>query len=375
MSSKNVNPGMIIIARESRGLTQKELAEKLTISPAQLSRIEVGLRTIQKEQLQLLSEVLNYPVDLFMEQQPVYGLGISEFYHRKYKDISDKLLNQIYANIHLRLRELERLMDAVDIGKVNIKPIQVDDFDGNAAEVARLVRASWRLPHGPVKNLIEIIENARGIIIPFDFGTSRVDAISHWNNNGMPPIFFINAYSPTDRLRFTICHELGHVIMHRSIDPDMESQADEFASEFLMPAKDIKPYLVDISLAKLADLKRQWKVSMAALLKRATDLEAITPRKARSLWVELGKAGYRKREPLELDLPNESPSLLNEIIQTYTDDMEYSVVELSQMLNLTKKETTQIYFESEKIIAEKEHKAERKAAIKEVEQLLNFNQQ
>ena len=112
---------------------------------------------------------------------------------------------------------------------------------------------------------------------------------------------------------------------------------------------------------------------MAALLKRATDLEAITPRKARSLWVELGKAGYRKREPLELDLPHESPSLLNEIVRVYTDDMDYSVPELARMLNLTEEEVTQLYFESEKIIEEKERKAERRAAIREVKRLLNSN--
>lgn len=375
MNKKHVNPEMIILARESRGLTQKELAEGLDISPAQLSRIEVGLRTIQPEQLKVLSNVLNYPTGLFVQQQQVYGVGISEFYHRKHKDVSEKLLNQIYARIHLRLREIEKLITEVDIGKVDIRPIQVDDFDGDASEVGRLIRASWQLPHGPIRNLVEIIENAGAIVLPFDFGTNRIDAISHWNSNGMPPIFFINAYSPMDRLRFTICHELGHVIMHRSIDPDMEHQADEFASEFLMPARDIKPYLVDVSLAKLADLKRYWGVSMAALLKRAMDLEAITPRRARSLWVELGKAGYRKREPIELDLPRESPGLLNEIIQAYTDDMGYSVSELARMLSLTEKEIIQIYFESGKTIEEREHKAERRAAIREVKRLLNSSKQ
>lgn len=375
MNRKQANPEMIILARESRGLTQKELAEKLNISPAQLSRIEVGLRTIPKEQLNKLSSVLNYPTDLFMQQQPIYGLGISEFYHRKHRDISDRLLNQIYARIHLRLRELEKLMNGVDVGKAEIRPIQVDDFSGDAAEVARLIRVGWRLPHGPIKNVIQIIEDARGMVIPFDFGTNRIDAISHWNSNGMPPVFFVSAYSPMDRLRFTIAHELGHVIMHQSIDPDMERQADEFASEFLMPARDIKPYLVDVSLAKLADLKRYWKVSMAALLKRATDLEVITPRKARSLWVELGKAGYRKREPTELDLPRESPSLLNEIIQAYTDDMGYSVCELAKMFNLTENETTEVYFEYGKTIADKERKAECRAAVREAKRLLHSDRQ
>lgn len=375
MSRKQTNPEMIILARESRGLTQKELAEKLNISPAQLSRIEVGLRAIRKEQLNELSRVLNYRTTLFMRQEPIYGLGISEFYHRKRKDVSERLLNQIYARIHLRLREIEKLISEVDIGQVDIRPVQIDDFDGGAAEVARLIRVGWHLPRGPIASVVEAIENARGLVLPFDFGTNRIDAISHWNSNGMPPVFFVNAYSPMDRLRFTIAHELGHVILHQSIDPDMERQANEFASEFLMPARDIMPYLVDLSLAKLADLKRYWKVSMAALLKRAADLETITPRKARSLWVELGKAGYRKREPSELDLPRESPSLIDEIMQAYTDDMGYSVAELARMLDLTESETIEMYFEREKAIAEKQHRAECRSAISEVKHLLKSERQ
>ena len=149
-----------------------------------------------------------------------------------------------------------------------------------------------------------------GIVIPFDFETNSIDAVSHWPP-GVPPLFFVNKFIPTDRMRFTLCHELGHIIMHQKTpNPEIERQANEFASELLMPERDIRPYLVDISIDKLASLKPYWKVSMSALLKRSVDLNVITQRHGRTLWMQISQAGYKVREPIELDLPNESPTLL-----------------------------------------------------------------
>jgi Zn-dependent peptidase ImmA (M78 family) len=157
--------------------------------------------------------------------------------------------------------------------------------------------------------------------------------------------------------------------MHQeNIDPNMENQADEFASEFLMPESDIRPYLKDLSLEKLATLKQYWKVSMAALLKRASDLGEITPRQARTLWTQMSKAGYRLREPVEIDLPKESPSLLGEILMTYIVDMRYTTKELAELLCLSEKEMRDIYLDSNSHKASIEN--ERRAAIRSAEEII-----
>ena len=169
-------------------------------------------------------------------------------------------------------------------------------------------------------------------------------------------------------MRFTLCHELGHIIMHQDamVAPDMEKQADEFAAEFLMPEIEIRPYLTDLSLEKLATLKQFWKVSMAALLKRATDLGVITHRQARTLWMQMGKAGYRTREPVELDLPVEKPSLEKEIVDTYIEDMGYTISELGKLLCLSTKEVMNDYIGSEQRLRDKE----RKAIVGEAERII-----
>ncbi len=365
------NGEMVIVARESRGLRQSELAEKIGISSAQLSRLELGLRDLREPLLQRkLEEVLGYPAAFFTQRQLVYGLGVSEVFHRKRKSVTDRVLNKAYARIYLRTTEIGKLLRNVNIGDTDIRPIDIDAFDNDASEIARMVRASWHLQHGPIRNLVEVIENAGGIVIPFDFETTTIDAISHWPQ-GMPPLFFVNRFSPMDRLRFTLCHELGHIIMHRTVDPESENQADAFASEFLMPKRDIRPQLADLSLLKLASLKPLWRVSMAALLKRATDLEQITPRQARALWMQLGKFGYRTREAI--DIAPEVPALLTKIIDTHLDEMCYSVSELSEALCLSDGEMRDTYIDPRQHIIGQERqstlKEDKKAAIREVERI------
>lgn len=365
-NDKPINPEMVTIARESRGLTQKELANLLMVSPGWLSRVEVGLRGIQKPYLKKLSEALGYPPSFFTQEQPIYGPTVTDVFHRKRQSLSERTLNKIHAQINIRTMHLSNMIQGLDIGDADIRPIEIYDFNGNPKEIARIIRATWQLPHGPVTNLVDIIENARGIVVPLEFGVREIDAISRWPI-GMPPLFFVNIDSPMDRLRFTLAHELGHIIMHQNnIDPNMEYQADQFAAEFLMPEKEIRPYFVELSLDKLAALKPYWKVSMAALLKRAADLNTITPRHARTLWMKMGKAGYRIREPIELDIPKEQPYLLSDILKVYLDDLEYSVHELAKLLHLLDKELSHMYINAQQIQEDRESKA----AIKEFERIV-----
>jgi Zn-dependent peptidase ImmA (M78 family)/transcriptional regulator with XRE-family HTH domain len=335
---KKINNEMVILARESRGLTQKELAERLNITQGALSRIEAGLLNTDSG-IDKLSKVLEYPVSFFTQKRQIYGLGLVEVFHRKRQSVGVKTLNKIYSLIDIRRNEISRLLRGVDIGTIDFPSFSLEDY--SPSEIARMVRAQWRVPHGPVYNVTMLIEKARGIIIPFDFETSKIDGISYWLPS-LPPLFFINRFIPSDRIRFTDCHEMGHIVMHQKAPtPEVEDQANEFAAEFLMPERDIKPFLVDLSVEKLASLKPYWKVSMSALLKRAIDLQAISPRHGRTLYMQLSKAGYRSQEPIILD--PEQPTLLKELLKVYVDDMGYSGNELAKMINLHEEEFRSIY--------------------------------
>jgi Zn-dependent peptidase ImmA (M78 family) len=73
----------------------------------------------------------------------------------------------------------------------------------------------------------------------------------------------------------------------------MENEAGAFASEFLSPAKEIRPYRYRLTIPKLAELKAHWKVSMASLVQRAFELRTITGARRRYLFIQLARAGCR----------------------------------------------------------------------------------
>ncbi len=363
---KNLNHEMVILARESRGFTQKELAKRLNITQGALSRIESGSLNMASG-IEKMSNVLGYPISFFTQRHQIYGLGLVELFHRKRQSIGIKTLDKIYSLIGLRTNEISNMLKGVDMGNIDFPCLGIDDYDGDASEIARMVKAKWHIPHGPVQNVMAFFEKARGIIIPFDFETSSIDSISHWLP-GLPPLFFVSKFIPSDRMRFTLCHELGHIVMHqKSPTPEAENQANIFAAEFLMPKRDVRPYLVDLSIERLASLKPFWKVAMSALLKRAVDLNVISPRHGRTLWMQLSKAGYKTREPEEIDIPSESPTLLKEIIKVYIDDMDYNVTELAKMLNLFEDEFQALYVDES---------VRRNLVLKEAEDILrNHNTQ
>lgn len=340
---KFVNPDMIIIGRESRGLTQTKLASLLSISQGKISKIESGVRSVSDDMLKKISQKLDYPEHFFLFTDQIYGFGMSFVYHRKRQSIGSKVIGKIHAQINIKRMHISKLLNAVDIETCNIPKLDIDEHEGNAENLAHAVRASWSLPLGPIKNLTKAIEDAGGIIVPCDFGTKLLDAVSQWID-GLPPLFFINTNVPGDRLRFTLAHELGHIVMHRSPNPDMEKEADRFAGELLMPRREIRPSLNSLSLPKLANLKPYWKVSMAALLFRASEVSKITDRMKRHLWMQMGQAGYRKREPEELDIPVEEPTLLAELFDTYRKELNYNLSELSHFLAVHVHELRSIYF-------------------------------
>ncbi len=340
---KDVNPNMVILGRESRGLSQTELANKLNVTQGRISKIEMGLLPVPDDLLTLLSEVLDYPKHFFLQEGSIKGVGIAEIFHRKRQDVPKGTLSKIYAQMEIRLRHISLLLRALEI-PCKVPRFDADEYNGQIEEIARLVRATWHLDRGPIQDLTQAVEDAGILVIPMDFGTKRVDAISRWIP-GLPPLFFVNIHSPKDRYRFSLAHELGHIVMHELPNPDIEEQANRFAAEFLLPEREIAPNLTELSLPRLAILKRHWKVSMAALLKRAGDLGTITANQARYLWAQMAKAGYKTREPAELDVKGEQPHLLNELIEKYRNDLNYSIDELSQVLALNKEEFWSLYLQ------------------------------
>ncbi len=329
------NPEMMVLARELVGLTQGELAQRVKVSQGEISKVEGGVRPPSEALLEALAVELKCPIAFFFVSDPIRNFGSSCVYHRKRQSTTQKVLNRLLALVNKRRIQIKRLLKSVDVNDNLFPRIDIDEHFGNAAEIAKIVRATWKIPPGPLPNLTSAIEDAGGLVIRCEFGTNKVDAFSQWLPD-MPPLFFVNVTIPADRVRFSLAHEIGHIVMHQLPTDDMEREADRFAAEFLMPESAVRPDLIDVSLPRLAVLKPKWKVSMAALLKRAGDLEMITLRTKNYLWFRMGSQGYKAHEPVSI--PHEEPHLLREIIELHRNDLGYTVDNLAKLLVCTEDE-------------------------------------
>jgi len=341
-----VNAQMITLAREAREMTQAALAELLGISQAVLSRIEHALRVPDDELLAKIARHLRYPISLFL--QPDEPLPLPLTFYRKKAKLSKTAQDRIHAQMNFAVMHVERLGRATELETdLELRTIDPEEF-GSPAAIARSLRAFWQVPRGPVGDVTALLERAGIIVWVTDVGTDHLSGFSVWKLNKRP-LVMINARDPGDRRRHTLAHELGHIVMHHrcmvSENVDVEQQANEFASEFLMPAADITPGLSGpMNLAKLAALKPIWRVSMASLLVRAGALGLVTKRYQAYLWTQMGRSGYRLREPAELDFAPERPHLLRDLFEYHVKELGYSALEIADALHFDADELRSMYF-------------------------------
>lgn len=308
------NASLITLIREYRGLTQGDLANAAGLSQGYVSKVEHEQLIPSDDAIDRMARVLEWPVSFFFRTDRVYGFGTACMFHRKRASLTVHTLRSVQARVNVLRIGLTPLLREVPVDGTRRMPLMdVDAYPDGPGQIAQLVRASWRMPLGPVANLTATLEEQGGIVYRVDFGTRLLDAVSHWSPD-IPPLFFVNTEAPPDRVRFSLAHELGHVVMHAMPTPDMEREADVFASEFLMPEREIKSSLGGLNLVHAAQLKAYWKVSMAALIMRARDLEVISRQKASRLFMQMSSLGYRRVEPI--NLPTEEPTALRKIMET-----------------------------------------------------------
>ena len=339
---------MMALARDSRAESQTDLAAALSVGQGTISKYESGLSDPPADFVRDLASHLNYREDFFYEAgRPNWS---PPFHYRKRAKLGVKALNKIHAEINIRRIHVEKLSRSYDrLPSLRIPSIDRDEYIGarrrpfSIEEVAAHVRDFWAIPRGPIANMVELIEDIGGIVIPCDFGSDLIDAMSQ-RINGMV-LFFVNTNFPADRMRLTLAHELGHMILHTSDfinDEEMESEADEFAANILLPADEIKPQLRNkFEIRQLANLKRHWKVSMAAIAMRADKLNLVSQYQMKMFWVEMSRLGYRKREPGEPE--KEHPRILGDMINHHTKRLGYSKDELSRMLHIFPSELDAMY--------------------------------
>lgn len=325
------------LAREFRGLTQKELGEKVAASHALISLCETGKKKDPATDLvEALGSVLGFepeffygtPDDVFREEE-------CSFRHRR--TTPERLKDRIRAHGTLIGMAIERLRSVFKFPELNVPRISGSSLE-EIELAAEHCREHWNLSSdGPIMQIGRVLEHAGVVIVSHLAESKKIDAFSR---NGRITVIFLNEAIPsTSRWNFDIAHECGHLVMHHGVPTgtiETERAADRFASAFLLPRKAFAHEFSTshFSWHHIFDLKKRWQVSAAAIVKRAYDLGLLGAVDYRQAFKYMSAKGWRTGgEPLEPEF--QKPELLTSALTGLGSQVELTLEELSKNLHFT----------------------------------------
>lgn len=332
-----LNAKRITLARNIRGISQGELAKALNLpNQSILSNIENEKLEFELEFATRLSSSLNFPLSFFYKEKSFTRL--SKFYYRKRNAFPASELVPLEAKIEAIRTGYSEILNSVEIPIQKLPEIPVTD-QNRPEEIARLFRLFLGLDNDPIDQIVSITERLGIPVLFLNVKSDKFSGLTIQTDNNAP-LIIVNKNMPNDHKKFTIAHELGHLIMHIPFteDPDfisalenidiVEKQADSFAGAFLIPKEQAKYHFRDISYSKLDDLKLYWKVSKQAILFRARECGAINETRFKTLFIELSRRGERKNERINLSI--DKPTLFNKIFKTFEDQIHYTKKQIAE---------------------------------------------
>ncbi len=331
-------------ARIYRGLTVAELAERVGCQRQTLSMYEISKsQPTDKTTVARLAQELDFPVKYFYEHSNSFASGT--VYFRSLLTTNKKYRNEQIVKMDYLSQIYSLLQDYVAFPEY--EPLDLPD-NVTPEQAAYALRDAWGLGKGPVDNLISAVEQHGILVTSFSTSTNDVDAFSQFMGAADTPTYIIaysNNKTSAARIHFDIAHELGHICLHEwSEDIEdiskeefkrKEREANDFAAAFLLPEetfrKDAERGPQTITYYK--QLKKKWKVSIAAMIRRSEKLGIISTDDYQNLIRVMQRRGLRKEEPLDDILITASPALLKTSVIMLLQENVFSPTEFMEELS------------------------------------------
>ena len=306
------------LARRMARLSQQALADRTGVSKMAISKYEHNQMMPGSEVMLRLAEALGVRMEFLLrsaselEIKPVYRA-----HSRMNKTEEAAVVAQVQEWLE-RYLAIEALFPPDE--RLFFKfppefPYPVERLE-DAEQAAEKLRRIWQAGTDTIDSLAELLE-AQGIKIGLVDGDVHFDACTFWVNDQSPVIAIKRGLSG-DRQRFSLAHELGHIMLDVSQEADDEKAAHRFAAAFLVPASaavlEIGHSRRSLDPQELLLLKKKYGMSMAAWVYRAKDLGILNENDAQRHWQQFSARGWRKQEPGE-PLAGEQPQRMYRLVR------------------------------------------------------------
>jgi len=307
-------------ARKAAGLSLRDLAEQVGVTAMAISKYERNESTPSSKVLLGLSKSLGVRVEYFFRQVSV---ALENVAHHQHEKLPAKEQAKVFADVKEQLErwiELEEFIPnpwSIPFELPKELPKTIKSYD-EIESVADLMREQWKLGLNPIADLVDTLE-AKGINVFI----TQYDGHKHFNGlsaivNGNP-VIVVGKHWPGDRQRFTLAHELGHLVLndrlHKNLDEELACH--RFAGAFLVPQAKVITNLGNkrswLEPQELMILKHEYGLSMAGWLYRARDLGILPQQHFGKLWSYFNKHGWKEIEP-NPQYPKEQTHMFEQLV-------------------------------------------------------------
>ncbi len=310
------NGAELRLARIFNGLALEEVAERVEKTRQYVHKLETGQATPTEPLLEHLASVLHVE-SAFLTSSHTMMIGEDQFHFRKLFTTRAMVKQIAMARGELIGRLVTYLDRELRLPDLRIPEISDAHTFEDIERAAEQCRREWELGLGPIANMNRLAEHVGAVVTSFQSVSKEIDALSVAVRR--PIIVRNEAKESVCRQRFDIGHELGHFVLHvgqATGDRVTENQANRFASALLIPRTMMaklfpRPRGSRLDWVGLREFKLTWKISKAAILYRARQLELISDDQYKTGVITLRRTGEAMGEREDHLIPKETPELLS----------------------------------------------------------------
>ncbi|WP_260443559.1 ImmA/IrrE family metallo-endopeptidase [Listeria booriae] len=133
-------------------------------------------------------------------------------------------------------------------------------------------------------------------------------------------------------------HNIDILSLDKTTYNQLESEANQFAANFLLPEEMILPEFQKLKKVSNPDayieLKAKYNVSIQALEMRAYKLGFLTPQQNSYFYRQITYKGYKTEEPLDSDMPLKRPGKIRSLFHVILSNQLTTLPDMEDVLKI-----------------------------------------
>ncbi len=257
-------------SRVHKGFSMQEVADNIGVSKQMINKYEQGKSMPSSEKLIALSKLFQQKVDYFFRKPEV---AIGEINFRKKSKFGAKKISALKEEIRIQIENYLFVETICNVDNFFENPLQTiaASNENEVKKAVKQLRAHWNIGQDAIHNIIDLLEDHHIKVLEVDDETGHFDGLATIIDSKYPIIVIAKAM-PIERKRFTLLHELGHLLLPLESfeEKDQEKLCNIFASEILLSEENIitefGSYRSRISLEELKNIQEKYGISISAII-------------------------------------------------------------------------------------------------------------